>query len=130
MRTPRPAALVAALALALAPLAGGCITRQGTLQVAAATATDLDLRDIDLTRVPVRRDVVGRDTRVTSILFVPTFAAPRLDRAVEDALLAGAGDLMTRVRVRSIDAWFLIGISTIEVEGDVVDLSGKRELAP
>jgi hypothetical protein len=118
MRRLRPAlAVLAALALP------GCITQQGTMMIATPRPVPLDLRGRDLSAIPVKRDVVGRDVRVTSIAFLPTFDQPRLERAVEDALREGGGDLMTRVRVTSTDFWFLIGISTLTVKGDVVDLA-------
>jgi hypothetical protein len=100
----------------------GCITDQGTVMIATPRPVPLDLRGRDVTALPVKRDVVGRDVRVTSILFIPTFDPPRLERAIEDALRKGGGDLMTRARVSSTDFWFLVGISTLTVRGDVVDL--------
>lgn len=116
-RRARPAAVLAA-ALALP----GCMTEQGMLQVAATRPVQMDLREVDLRTASLRRDVAGSDTRVTSVLFLPTGESPRLERAVEDALVEHGGDVMTRARVRSIDWWFLIGVSTLEVRGDVVDL--------
>ena len=77
---------------------------------------------------PVRNDVVGRDTRITSILIVPTFDGPVLERAVADALAKGNGALLLDAHVRTIDHWFLIGWSMIEVRGDVVDLRSGRGL--
>jgi hypothetical protein len=126
MRLEPLALLALAGLLALAPLA--CITQQGTVMVATTRQLDLDLRGRDLTQLPVKRDVVGSDTRVTAITFIPTFDEPRLERAVEDALLAGGGDIMTRVHVTSTDFWFLLGFSTITVRGDVVDLAEGSEL--
>lgn len=118
---PRRARLAAVLAaVALAP--PGCVTEQGMLQVAATRPVQLDLREVDLRAASLRRGVTGSDTRVTSVLFLPTGESPRLENAVEDALLGHGGDVMTRVRVRTVDWWFLIGVSTLEVRGDVVDL--------
>lgn len=121
---PRRARLAAALAVALAvAIAGtGCVTDQGTLQVVAPRPVQLDLREMDLHRASIRRDVRGTDTRVTSVLLLPTGESPRLEQAVEDALLDHGGDVMVRARVRTLDFWFLIGITTLEVRGDVVDL--------
>lgn len=111
--------VLAATALLALP---GCITDQGTLAVAATRPVELDLREIDLRNTSIQRDVAGSDTRVTSVLFLPTGESPRLENAVEDALLDHGGDVMARARVRTIDWWFLIGVSTLEVRGDVVDL--------
>jgi hypothetical protein len=120
---PRPAPL-AALAVALAFALGGCVTDQGTLPIAATRPVQFDLTQVDTSKISIERDVTGSDTRVTSVLFLPTAETPRLERAVEDALVASGGDVMTRARVRTIDWWFLIGVSTVQVRGDVVDLTG------
>jgi hypothetical protein len=116
---PRRARLAAAVAAALAL---GCVTDQGLLQVVATRPVELDLREVDPATVTIRRGVKGSDTRVTSVLFLPTGESPRLETAVEDALLDHGGDVMARARVRTIDWWFLIGVTTLEVQGDVVDL--------
>lgn len=110
--------MITAAALALP----ACVTEQGMLQVAATRPVELDLREVDLSAASIRRDVTGSNTRVTSVLFLPTGESPRLESAVEDALLDNGGDVMVRARVRTIDWWFLIGVTTLEVRGDVVDL--------
>ena len=120
---PRSASL-AALAVALAFGLGGCVTDQGTLPIAATRPVQFDLTQVETSKISIRRDVTGSDTRVTSVLFLPTAETPRLERAVEDALVASGGDVMTRARVQTIDWWFLIGVSTVQVRGDVVDLTG------
>jgi hypothetical protein len=119
---PRRARLAAAAVVAAALAGPGCVTDQGMLQVAATRPVELDLREVDVRQASLRRDVRGTDTRVTSVLFLPTGESPRLEQAIEDALLDHGGDLMVRARVRTIDWWFLIGVSTLEVRGDVVDL--------
>jgi hypothetical protein len=127
MRHPRPLVVgLAALAILAAPLLGGCITDQGMLQMVADRPVNLDLRHVDTDRIEVVHDVVGRDLRVTSILLIPTFDGPRLERAVDDALVRGDGDLMVRTHVHSMDFWFLIGISSLTVEGDVVRLNAAE----
>jgi hypothetical protein len=120
-RLPRLAILLAAALL------GGCAVDQGFLSVATTRERNLDLRGVDFTTLTVRRGVEASETRITSILFIPTFDGPRLERVVEDALVRGRGDVMARVQVRSVDWWFLLGVSTLEVRGDVVDLSGVAE---
>ena len=104
----------------------GCITDQGSLQIAAARSTPEALKGIDVGTLPVLREVVGRDTRVTSILVVPTFDAPRLENAVADALDKGGADVLVGVQVRTIEFWFLVGWSVLEVRGDVVDPGSRR----
>jgi len=114
----RAARLLLLLALGMA---AGCASDQGVLQVVGTGPADLAPRLGDTTTAPVKRGVVGRDTRVTSVLLVPTFTAPRLERAVQDALAQGGGDTLVGARVRAIDRWFLLGWSTLEVTGSVVD---------
>jgi hypothetical protein len=122
-RARTPVALVPLAALACL---AGCITNEGTLQIAALEPTPAQLRHVQSDDHPVRTDVVGRDMRITSILIVPTFDGPVLERAAADALAKGGGDLLLGVHVRTIDHWFLVGWSMIEVRGDVVDLRSGR----
>jgi hypothetical protein len=124
MRRGRTAAL--ALLGALLGL-GGCITDQGTLRIVAPRSNPEELRNIEIAKRPVRREVIGRDTRITSVVVVPTFDGPILERAVADALANGGGDLLVGAHVRTIEFWFLIGWSVLEVRGDVVDLSAAGE---
>jgi hypothetical protein len=117
-----PRARLVVLAAAAALALPGCVTDQGLLPLAATRPVELDLREVDLRNASLKRGVRGSDTRVTSVLFLPTGESPRLESAVEDALLDHGGDVMARARVRTIDWWFLVGVSTLEVRGDVVDL--------
>ena len=123
MRRFCPAALALVGAIGLA----GCITDQGTVQVVAPRSNPEELQRIEIGKRAVRREVIGRDTRVTSILLVPTFDGPVLERAVSDALEKGGGDLMVGAHVRTIEYWFLVGWSVLEVRGDVVDLSAAGD---
>jgi hypothetical protein len=124
MRGAGPAALVLGAALGLA----GCVSDQGRVQVLAIGPTPDEMRGVDAERLAIHREVVGRDTRVTSVLFVPTFDGPELDRAVSDALAKGGGEVMVGAHVRTIEYWFLVGWSVLEVRGDVVE--GKASEAP
>lgn len=110
---------IAAAACALLP---GCATEQGYLTLATTEPVSLDVRQLDIDRIPAIRDVEGRHTAVTSVLFVPTFAGPHLDVAVADALAKGGGDVLTRARVRTRKFWLLVGVETLTVRGTVVDL--------
>lgn len=107
--------------LGLALLAG-CTTDQGLITLAATQPIPLDVRDIEVEKLPAVRDVEGSNTAVTSILFFPTFAGPRLELAVEDALARGRGDVLTRAQVTTTKWWLGIGIETITVRGNVIDL--------
>ena len=122
----RSAGAAAAVALVGAALAG-CITNEGTLQIAALQPVADKIREVEVGKLPVLRGVVGRDTRITSILLVPTFDGPSLERAAADALEKGGGDLLISAHVRTIDHWFLIGWSMIEVRGDVIDLRAAEK---
>jgi hypothetical protein len=117
-RIGRAAALVALVAAG----ATGCATDEGYLGLAAPHRVELDVTHVDFDHLPIVRGVEGSDTAVTSVLFVPTFAGPRLDAAVEQAIARGHGDVLTRARVRTTKWWFLVGIETLTVEGNVVDL--------
>jgi|GEM_PF-5945482 len=120
----------AALALLGAALtSAGCSTDHGTLQLVSFDADPETLRGLDLGARPVERDVVGRDTRITSVLFVPTFDGPTLERAVDDALARGGGDVLLGADVRTTEYWFLVGWSVLEVRGEIAD-SREREDAP
>ena len=119
------ATIAARLALALCALgAGGCVTNQGYLTLAATRPVNLDVEHIDPNTLPVVRRVQGSHTAVTSVLFLPTLAGPQLELAVEDALAGGHGDVLTRAQVRTTKWWFLLGIETLTVEGNVIDLPG------
>lgn len=114
-------------ALAATGLAG-CVTEEGFLTLAATRPVPLDARDIppdtDAAQLPVMHDIEGTHTAVTSVLFMPTFAGPHLEAAVEDAITRGRGDVLTRARVSTTKWWFLIGVETVTVRGNVVDLPG------
>jgi hypothetical protein len=116
---------IASIALAaLLPLLPGCVTDQGYLSFAATQPVPLDVSDLEVDTLPVVRSVEGSHTAVTSVLFVPTYAGPRLDLAVEDALLGGHGDVLTRAEVETTRWWFLIGVETLRVRGNVIDVPG------
>ena len=111
-------------AIGLAALAG-CATDEGHLTLASTRPVSIDardLRDLDFEKLPVLRDIEGSHTAVTSVLFIPTFSGPHLELAVEDALARGHGDLLTRANVSTTKWWFLVGVETLTVRGNVVDL--------
>jgi hypothetical protein len=114
-----------AIGLALLAALVGCATDEGHLTLASTRPVSIDardLRDLDFEKLPVLRDIEGSHTAVTSVLFIPTFTGPHLELAVEDALELGHGDLLTRARVRTTKWWFLVGVETLTVRGNVVDL--------
>jgi hypothetical protein len=98
---------------------GGCISSQGRLYITSFAPGAEDAVGLDSFVPPVRREVVGRDTRITSVLLVPTFDGPRFEQALADALAAGGGEALHSVRARTIEFWFLVGWSVLEVRGDV-----------
>jgi hypothetical protein len=113
---------VCTAALAALALLTGCTTDQGLVTLAATQPVQLDVRNVEIEKLPAVRDVEGSHTAVTSVLFFPTFAGPRLELAVEDALAHGRGDVLTRAQVTTTKWWLLIGVETITVRGNVVDL--------
>lgn len=104
----------------------GCTTQQGYLPLVMTRPVDIDLRGADFNQIEVVRESEGSDTRITSILFFPTQEAPRLRNAVEDAMAKEGGDIMTRVNVSSTSWWFLVGVSTLTVKGNVARLEDLR----
>lgn len=111
-------------AVALSALSG-CITDQGHLTLATTRPVSIaarDIVDLDYDQLPSMRDIEGNSTAVTSVLFIPTMAGPRLADAVDDAIARGHGDVLTRARVHTTKYWFLVGIETITVRGNVIDL--------
>jgi hypothetical protein len=123
----RSVRLLAANALSAVALSAlpGCITDQGHLTLATTRPVSIAARDIvelDLNQLPSMRDIEGNSTAVTSVLFIPTMAGPRLADAVDDAIARGHGDLLTRAHVHTTKYWFLVGIETITVRGWVIDL--------
>ncbi len=120
----RSVRVLAALSV-LAALAPGCATDEGHLTLATTRNVSIAERDIaslDLDKLPVMRDIEGSNTAVTSVLFIPTFAGPSLAAAVEDAIARGHGDVLMPARVDTTKYWFLVGIETITVRGNVIDL--------
>ena len=116
-------------ALALLATLFGCATDEGYLTLAATRPVSLDTRtilELDIEQLPVVRDIQGRHTAVTSVLFIPTFTGPHLEAAVEDAITLGHGDLLTRARVRTTKWWFLVGVETLTVRGNVIDLPEEQ----
>ncbi len=111
------------LALAALP---ACTTQQGYLPLVMTRPVDIDLRGADFDQIEVVREVEGSDTQITSILLFPTMQAPGLRAAVEDAMAKEGGDLMTRVNVSSTSWWFLVGVSTLHVKGNVARLENLR----
>ena len=106
-------------------LGSGCATDEGHLTLATTRPVSIasrDILDLDLDRLPAMRGIEGSDTAVTSVLFIPTLAGPSLAAAVDDAIARGHGDLLTRARVRTTKYWFLVGIETLTVRGNVIDL--------
>jgi hypothetical protein len=120
-----PSLLRVVLAAALGALPG-CTTNQGLLTIAAPYEVPLDVRNLDQSRITIKRDVEGSDTAITSILFIPTLAGPRLGDAVADAIVRGNGDVLTRAHVTKTQWWFGIGVETLRVRGNVLDLPEMR----
>jgi hypothetical protein len=109
----------------------GCATHEAFLPVATTRAANLDLSGVDVRSLPIKRRIRGEDSSISSLLFFPVGRAPSLGRAVENALARGQGNVLANVEVRSRNWWFLpVGLSTLEVEGDVVVLPEKEPAEP
>jgi len=108
---------------------GGCISSQGRIYTVSAAPAAEEIASLYSVGPPARREVIGRDTRITSVLFVPTFDGPRFESALADALAKGGGETLHGVRARTIEFWLLVGWSVLEVRGDVgepADWEGSR----
>ena len=119
-----------ACSVAALSLASGCATDEGHLTLATTRPVSIasrDILDLDLDRLPAMRGIEGSDTAVTSVLFIPTLAGPSLAAAVDDAIARGHGDLLTRARVHTTKYWFLVGIETLTVRGNVIDLPEEAQ---
>ena len=127
-RSVRSLAVNALSAVALSALPG-CITDEGHLTLATTRPVSIaarDIVDLDFEQLPSMRDIEGSSTAVTSVLLIPTNAGPRLADAVDDAIERGHGDVLTRAHVHTTKYWFLVGIETITVRGNVIDLPEER----
>jgi hypothetical protein len=102
-------------------LATSCSVRLADFNAISTRNVNLDL--IDLDSVPSKK-VVGSSTRFI-FLCIP-FGLPTLEEAVDDALDAGGGDLMTDTAVYRTGWWFLVGTTSIEVRGSVVDTTKAK----
>lgn len=109
--------------LVLAMLAAGCQTRLGSLSVAATG--NVSLKGIDLDAAKQTGSVTGEDSKVF-ILFFPIPMSPyNFQKAVDDALEKGDGDVMVDVVV--YHRWWtaiLFSRASLAVEGNVIKTRG------
>jgi hypothetical protein len=89
----------------------------GDLTVASTRLASLDRVDLDA--LPTKRRVVGED--VKWVVFIIPIGIPHLEDAVEAALDAGGGDVLTDATIHQVSWWFLFGQIGYRVIGDVVD---------
>lgn len=119
-----PAALAGLALLALG--AAGCQTYAGEVPV-IARAGDESSHRADQRRPPVERGVPGSDWAITSVLFFPTFAAPRLSDALADAERNAGGGNAVSARVSTLNFWVGMSVSSIRVEADVAQTPAAPE---
>ena len=86
------------------------------------SSRNINLDEVDLDSVPQVKGVSGKDTKWW-ILFIP-LGLPQLEEAIDQALKKGDGDLMTDAAIYSEGWWFIVGQSTIRIEGTVVKTRG------
>jgi hypothetical protein len=117
MTQTKSAALCAALAMIVTT---GCVQNHGTFSVLSNRG--VDVRNIDLDAPPRATDVEGRAVAHTVLLFFPIGPGTSPNRALDDALTNGPGDLMTNAHLRSW-RWSIIVYSQSgwSVRGDVLD---------
>jgi len=119
------------MAVAVLCLAGGFAGTGCCTRVASCTAIstrNVKLREVDLDRVPARKDTVGRDMKW--FISVIPLGIPSIEDAVDDALRRGGGDLMTDAVLYSRTEWFLIGRLGWEIRGTVVNTGGPQAASP
>lgn len=116
--------ILCTIALVATVLSLGC---SGTI----AHFTVISNRDVDLSAldrpVMTQKSVQGDSSRLTQLLIFPTFMAPSIGEAVDNALEAGKGDLLINATVVQEVVWipYLLSVETITVEGTVVDTRGS-----
>lgn len=117
----KPLLLVAPLLL----LACGCTQRVG--QFTLLSTKNVELSRVDMKKVDIVKNVKGTDS-VFWFLFIP-FGSLSLERAVDNALQNGRGDFLNNAVISS-SAWtaILVGQTSIEVQGDVVNSIGQNSL--
>lgn len=97
----------------------GCSTSTGRLSVIVPQGVQIS--SFGLNKSSVKPRVTGTDT-MPILLFLP-LGQPQFDKAVQNALLKGHGQLLTDVTVTDSTYWFILfGWNRIEVTGNVIDL--------
>lgn len=85
---------------------------------------NINLDEVDLDKIPQVKNVSGKDTKWT-LLFIP-LGFPQLEEAIDRALKQGDGDLMTDAAIYTEGWWFIVGQSSIRVEGTVAKTRGAE----
>jgi hypothetical protein len=98
----------------------GCQIRQADLT--AISTRNVSLDRVDLDKLQGSR-VHGEDSAFV-FLFIP-FGFPHLEDAIDEALNRGGGDLLTDAVVHQSGWWFIVGQSTITVDGVAVKTRGS-----
>lgn len=100
-----------------------CTTHLTDLTV--ITNKNVNIEKINIERSPQRKNVVGTDTKWV-FLCIP-LGLPKLREAVNDSLEKGQGDMIIDASVYYKEWWFLLGQSSIEVRGTVVNSKGDQQ---
>jgi hypothetical protein len=95
----------------------------GDLTVASTRLASLDRVDLD--ELPTKRRVRGQDLKWIALI-VP-IGVPHLEDAVEAALDAGGGDVLTDATIHQVSWWFFVGQTGFRVVGDVVDTRQRAQ---
>ena len=100
----------------------GCTTHLTDLSM--ISNKNINLEKIDIDRAPQRKLVEGEDSKFI-LLFFP-LGQPKIKEAVNKALQKGNGDLLVDASLYYKYWWFIIGQSTIQIKGTVVDTRGVK----
>jgi hypothetical protein len=114
--------LVLSAAVCGALFTTGCSTRVADFTV--VSTKNVELSRIDVKKAAVVHNVTGV-SREYIITFFPT-GTPSIQKAVDDALHRGGGDVMTSANVDQ-GGWYIpliFGVSYVKVTGDVINSVG------
>ena len=100
----------------------GCTTHITDLSM--ISNKNINLEKIDIDRAPQRKLVEGEDSKFI-FLFFP-LGTPKIKEAVNDALQKGNGDLIVDASLYAKSWWFLVGQTSIQIKGTVVDTRGVK----
>ncbi|MCM1324430.1 MAG: hypothetical protein NC218_09905 [Acetobacter sp.] len=105
------------IALILFIMLGSCTTHIAHLSMISNTSVRLD--NINLNQNIKSNYIKGEDTK-SIIIFIP-LGIPNVQRAIDNALKKGKGDILINATIYTKIWWFIIGKASIYVDGIVIN---------